>query len=40
MQPLTPPEEASWTLKQYSVEEAFDIGTGFFCELWPTFKKE
>ena len=40
MRKLTPPEEASWTEKTYSVEEAYDIGTEFFCELWPTFKLE
>ncbi len=40
MKKLTPPKEAAWTQKQYSVGEAFDIGTAFFCELWPTFKLE
>ena len=40
MRKLTPPEEASWTQKQYSVGEAYDICISFFCELWPTFKLE
>ena len=38
MQPLTPPEQDSWTEKKYSVEEGFDICIAFFCELWPSFK--